>query len=84
MFSYCNFYSILGISATMNADDSKMSNMTGLASRFILSMPFIGLQLRLWGIQSVNSNNMKRLMSKKKSIGLLPGGFEEATLTTPK
>lgn len=23
-------------------------------------------------------------MSKKKSIGLLPGGFEEATLTTPK
>jgi hypothetical protein len=36
--------------SNMNADDSKMSRMTGLASRFILSLPFIGLQLRLWGI----------------------------------
>lgn len=74
----------LGIPATMNADDSKMSQMTGLASRFILSMPFIGLQLRLWGIQSVNAKHIKSLMSKRKPIGLVPGGFEEATLTTPK
>lgn len=68
----------------MNADDSKMSQMTGLASRFILSMPFIGLHLRLWGIQSVNAKHIKSLMSKRKPIGLVPGGFEEATLTTPK
>lgn len=68
----------------MNADHSKMSMMTGLASRFILSMPFIGLELRLWGIQSVNAKNIKNLMKNRKPLGLVPGGFEEATLTTPK
>jgi hypothetical protein len=46
----------------MNADDSKMSRMTGLASRFILALPFIGLELRLWGIESVNPNSIKKLM----------------------
>ena len=57
--------------------------MVGLASRFILGMPFIGAQLRLWGFQSVHAKNITRLMEKKKPIGILPGGFEQATLTTP-
>ena len=68
----------------MNLDESVMSNMTGLASRFLLGMPFVGLVLRMWGIVSVNPKNLKNLMEKKKPLGLLPGGFEEATLTTPK
>lgn len=68
----------------MNSDDGKMSQMRGLASRFLLAMPVIGWQLRLWGVESVNAKNILRLMKKKRTIGLLPGGFEEATLTTPK
>lgn len=43
VLSYC-------IPSNMNADDSKMSGMTGLASRFLLALPFVGLELRLWGI----------------------------------
>lgn len=84
VLSYCIVLDIVGIVSNLNADGSKMSKMRGLASRFILAMPFIGLQLRLWGVESVNAKNILRLMRKKKTIGLVPGSFEEATLTTPK
>jgi hypothetical protein len=52
-----------------------MSRMTGLSSRFMLNMPITGLLLKLWGVQAVNPQNLKQLMSKNKNIGLLPGGF---------
>lgn len=58
--------------------------MTGLASRFIFNTPIIGLIFRMWGVDAVNPQNMKQLMKKDKTIGLVPGGYEEATLTTPK
>lgn len=61
--------------SSINADQSKMSRMTGLASRALLNLPFIGLQIRLWGIEPVDPKNIRKLMSKKKTIGLLPGGF---------
>ena len=70
--------------ANMNADDSIMSSMTGLASRALLNLPFVGFVLRIWGMNSVDPDRLKQLMEKKVPIGLLPGGFEEATLTTPK
>lgn len=60
----------------MNVDGSLMSRMTGLASRFLLSLPFSGLQLRLWGVEAVDPANIKRLMKDKKPLGLIPGGFE--------
>ena len=68
----------------MNADNSKMSSFTALSSRFMLGVPFIGFYLRMWGVSTVEPSNMKKLMKNGQSIGLLPGGFEEATLTTPK
>lgn len=52
-----------------------MSRMVGLGSRFILNMPITGLLLRLWGVQAVDPNNLKRLMLKGDNVGLLPGGF---------
>lgn len=52
-----------------------------MASRFMLAIPFAGLLLRLWGVQGVHHSNMKRIMRKGTPIGLVPGGFEEATLT---
>jgi hypothetical protein len=58
--------------------------MIMLASRGILYTPFHGYVLRLWGMQSVDSKNMHRVMSKGTNIGLAPGGFEEATISTDK
>ena len=58
--------------------------MAALSSRAMLSFPFIGGLLRLWGVESVDKSNLLRLMKQKKDIGIVPGGFEEATLTTPK
>jgi len=36
--------------ANMHADNSKMSEMVGLASRFILNMPIVAIPLKLWGV----------------------------------
>lgn len=58
--------------------------MIGLGSRFALNAPVFGFHFKLWGLQAINPDNLKRLMKKKKTIGMLPGGFEEATITTPK
>ncbi len=60
-----------------------MTNMVGLVSRFILNVPFIAIIFRLFGIDSVDPQNLSHLMEKGETIGILPGGFEEATLTTP-
>lgn len=65
-----------GVLVNMNADDTKMSRMIGLASRFILYTPYTGLQVKLWGVQSVDKQNLKHLMSEKKTIGIVPGGYE--------
>jgi 2-acylglycerol O-acyltransferase 2 len=56
--------------------------MVGLSSRFILNFPIVGLLLKLWGLKAVDPNSLKSLMKEGKSIGLLPGGFEEATITS--
>ena len=56
--------------------------MIQLGSRFILNLPWVGGFLRLWGVESVHAKNMNRLMAERRNIGLLPGGFEEATITS--
>ena len=66
----------LGLISNINTDDGIMSSMRGLASRFILNMPFLGFVLRIWGVDSVNPKKLKKLLAEKKTIGLLPGGFE--------
>jgi len=68
----------------MHRGTNPFYNMRMLGSRFILNTPIYGYLMRIWGIEGVHSGNMHRLMSANKNIGLLPGGFEEATLTSPK
>ena len=46
-------------------------------------IPFTGWIMRLLGYRRVNSTSMKKLMGEGIDISILPGGFEEATLTTP-
>ncbi len=48
--------------ANMNCGQDKMTDMIGLASRFIYNVPFSGLTLRLFGLQTVDPLNLNRLM----------------------
>ena len=69
---------------SMNLKKGPLNKVVGLSSRFALSCPVVGLFLRLWGVESVDKNHMRSLLYEGKNIILVPGGFEEATLTTPK
>ena len=71
----------ISIMVYMNYKNGSLSRMVGMASRFMLSVPFVGIILRLWGLQGVHHSNMNKLLKRGQSIGLVPGGFEEATLT---
>ena len=62
----------------------KLTNMSVLASRFALSLPIIGAAMKWWGVVSCDSANLKSLMKRGVDIGLVPGGYEEASLTCPK
>jgi len=68
----------------MNNSASKdFCDMVGISSNFILNVPILGLFFRMWGVSSASNDNIKKLMSRGSKIGLLPGGFEEATVTSP-
>ena len=60
----------------MNFPTGPFRYVVGLASKAMLSVPFTGLMLRLWGLEPVDPNNIKKLMKSGKNIALLPGGFE--------
>ncbi|KAL4429145.1 hypothetical protein ABPG74_015173 [Tetrahymena malaccensis] len=57
-------------------------NQIFLASRMLLNVPFLGIAVKLMGVQSVDPGNLARLMKQGKNIGILPGAFEEACLTS--
>ena len=59
----------------MNYSDDTMSGFIGLSSRLSHYFPIVGVILRLWGVQSVDAKNLKKLMADRKNIGILPGGF---------
>lgn len=59
----------------MNCGNDPMTNMRGLASRFLYNVPYIGAVLRLWGLKPVDPRNLLNLMKNNQTIGLLPGGF---------
>ncbi|CAD8113256.1 unnamed protein product [Paramecium primaurelia] len=59
-------------------------NMVLLGSNMALLFPIAGLFLKFYGIQGANPDNFKKLLSSGAQVGLLPGGFEEATMTSPK
>ena len=60
----------------MNFPTGPFRYVVGLSSNAMLSVPFTGLMLRLWGMEPVGANNVKKLMKSGKNIALLPGGFE--------
>jgi 2-acylglycerol O-acyltransferase 2 len=79
-------HSVIGLSLLLLMNSMKegpLSRIVGLSSRFILNFPVTGAILKLWGLQAVNHKNLRQLMKKGKNLGILPGGFEEATITSP-
>ncbi|KAL4428765.1 hypothetical protein ABPG74_001279 [Tetrahymena malaccensis] len=62
----------------------RLGNQLICGSRMLLYTPLLGLVHKWGGVTTVDAANLKSLMSKNKNISILPGGFEEATLTTPK
>lgn len=57
-----------------------LPEVTMLGSRVALNTPILGILLKWYGINGVDSASCKRLMEKHKNIALVPGGFEESTL----
>lgn len=55
-----------------------------LGSRFAINIPWGGLLLKLGGIQGINPQNLVELMKNEQNILMVPGGFEEATLSNFK
>ena len=47
-----------------------------------MSVPFAGMIMRLIGYHRVHAKSMKKLMGQKKILSILPGGFEQATITS--
>lgn len=54
-------------------------HMLGTSSIFYL--PLGGIIFRWLGFDSVNPKNFIRLMEEGKNLCIVPGGFEEATIT---
>ena len=52
-----------------------------LGSRIALNIPWGGIILKLGGIQGINPENLNILMKQGKKILMVPGGYEEATIT---
>ena len=52
-----------------------------VGSRMALAVPWGGIIMKYLGVEGANPSNFEKLMLEKKNISLVPGGFEEATLT---
>lgn len=50
-------------------------------SRMAFYYPWGGLMMKFLGLEGANPSNFEALMKIKKNISIIPGGFEEATLT---
>lgn len=60
--------------------DIHFHKTTFLVSSAMFCIPFYGLIFKLLNFDSITNSNVKRYMDSNKSIAILPGGFEEATI----
>jgi 2-acylglycerol O-acyltransferase 2 len=54
------------------------------ASRTVSSLAPPAIHMRLWGMVSADAKNFEKLLRERQNIILVPGGFEEATITSHK
>ena len=72
----------LGMVIAHMIDDNFFKHSRLLVSNAALLLPFSGLIYNLLGYQAVSTENIEKLMKNHKNFSLVPGGFEEATITT--
>lgn len=77
-------HNVYTVGLSLNDYAGRLGNQLICGSRMLLFTPLLGLVHKWGGVTTVDAANLKSLMSKGKNISILPGGFEEATLTTPK
>jgi hypothetical protein len=75
MVVFINKIGVLCNANNKNFPGEKLTDAVTLGSRFVLSLPIIGLHFKFWGLQSVDPKNLKRLMKKNENIALVPGGY---------
>jgi hypothetical protein len=59
----------------------RLKNINILASRIVLLVPFLGLTLKWWNSLPVSPKHFIQYLKEGKNIAMVPGGYEEATLT---
>jgi hypothetical protein len=72
----------VGVSQVMATNDFFYNNTIVCVSRALTYVPISGLFAKLMGVEGVDNKTFERLMKEGKNLSFLPGGFEEATLTT--
>ncbi|KAL4500396.1 hypothetical protein ABPG72_003347 [Tetrahymena utriculariae] len=74
----------MAIHFNMYRKDEELSKAYYCASRMALSVPLSGYFYRWQGLVGVNPQQFKQFMHEKKRICFVPGGFEEASLTSDR
>jgi len=75
-------HGVLGFGCAMlGAKNEVLYESTFCASRALLNLPVSGIFSRWMGVHPVDNKSFKDYLKKGKNIVLVPGGFEEATLT---
>lgn len=77
-------HNVFTLGLSVNSYSGRFGDNLICASRVLLQAPLLGLVYKLAGLTSVDAGNLTYLMKQKKNISIIPGGFEEATLTTQK
>lgn len=58
-----------------------LKNNEIIGSRMALYYPWGGIIMKFLGVEGSNPENFELLMKENKNLSLIPGGFEESTLT---
>ncbi|KAM3147411.1 hypothetical protein pb186bvf_000662 [Paramecium bursaria] len=77
IYSYCLLFNLY-------RKGTLFENIICLGSRAALTAPLSGLIIRLYGIEGVHPQNFNKHLKNGQNVVFVPGGFEEATMTSQK
>lgn len=66
----------------LHTKNTFFENLVVLGSRVALFVPISGIVLRWYGVEGVDAHNFEKLLREGTPTAVLPGGFEEATITS--
>ncbi|KAL4497059.1 hypothetical protein ABPG72_002215 [Tetrahymena utriculariae] len=75
-------HNVVTLGMTLNQFKGRFGKQSICASRVLLYMPLLGMLHKFSGIVPVDAQNLKKLMSANKNLSIVPGGFEEATISS--